>query len=243
MNNSQTLEFDKVHTTFEYSKFTYLSYNREINENHVKQLMADIEVNGLMLPITVDRKLNVIDGQHRFEACRLLGRPLKFHIIETDPDVALTTLNNVRRSWKMSNWIDYWAGKGRSDYGFIREKSKTTGVPITLTAEIFAPTTTGCTRTIKRGEYVITDKSNDIGSKIMDTISKCETIIGQDAKKRSFIRAIKHVVMRNDNFVPDRLLVSMKKNPFSVYAKTEDTADAIVESYNYRLKLEKNKIQ
>lgn len=242
MNKSETLEFDKIYTTFDYSKFNQLSYNREVNNIHVKQLAVDIEKNGLILPLTVDRDFNIIDGQHRFLACRELGRPIKYHLVETDVDVALTTLNNVRRSWKLSNWIDYWADKGKVDYCNVRQYSKTSGIPITLTCEIFSPTKSGSTRTIKSGYYVMTNQSIKTGKMIVKTINLCEEIIGLEAKKRAFIRAIKEVVMRNDNFIPERLVTSMKANPFSVYAKTDDTADAIVTSYNYRLKLDSNKI-
>ncbi|MBP5976016.1 ParB N-terminal domain-containing protein [Brasilonema sp. CT11] len=46
---------------------------RPINGDKVEELKESIQANGLLNPITVDRKLNLIAGLHRLTACRLLG--------------------------------------------------------------------------------------------------------------------------------------------------------------------------
>ncbi|NJM71105.1 MAG: ParB N-terminal domain-containing protein [Scytonema sp. RU_4_4] len=46
---------------------------RPINGDKVEELKESIQVNGLLNPITIDRKLNLIAGLHRLTACRLLG--------------------------------------------------------------------------------------------------------------------------------------------------------------------------
>ncbi|MEA5572930.1 ParB N-terminal domain-containing protein [Calothrix sp. UHCC 0171] len=49
------------------------SNRRPIKDDKVVELMQSIRANGLLNPITVDRKFNLIAGLHRLTACRLLG--------------------------------------------------------------------------------------------------------------------------------------------------------------------------
>src|SRR5919199_1397006 len=46
---------------------------RPLKDEKVAQLMESIKANGLLNPITLDQKLNLIAGLHRLTACKLLG--------------------------------------------------------------------------------------------------------------------------------------------------------------------------
>jgi len=46
---------------------------RALKDKKVAELMESIQTNGLLNPITLDRKLNLIAGLHRLTACKLLG--------------------------------------------------------------------------------------------------------------------------------------------------------------------------
>jgi ParB family transcriptional regulator, chromosome partitioning protein len=49
------------------------SNRRPVNDEKVKELQESIQANGLLNPITVDRKFNLIAGLHRLTACKKLG--------------------------------------------------------------------------------------------------------------------------------------------------------------------------
>ena len=52
------------------------NHNRKLDDNHVADLAADIKRHGLRHPITViasGKRIEVIAGLHRLEACRILG--------------------------------------------------------------------------------------------------------------------------------------------------------------------------
>ncbi|NMG05890.1 ParB N-terminal domain-containing protein [Brasilonema sp. UFV-L1] len=56
---------------------------RSINGDKVEELKESIQANGLLNPITVDRKLNLIAGLHRLTACRLLGlEKIQCHVVD-----------------------------------------------------------------------------------------------------------------------------------------------------------------
>lgn len=55
------------------SKIAVGRNRRPINDEKVRDLMESIKANGLLNPITLDRKYNLIAGLHRLTACQLLG--------------------------------------------------------------------------------------------------------------------------------------------------------------------------
>lgn len=72
-----------VQQTQEYDKFSLLSANRDISKGHVQSLKASIEKLGNItekVPIIVNQNLEIIDGQHRFQALKELGLPV-FYIV------------------------------------------------------------------------------------------------------------------------------------------------------------------
>ena len=63
-----------IHITKNYNDFKFVKGNRAINYTHVNNLVDSIKEKDLQMPIIVDEKMNIIDGQHRFEAYRLLKK-------------------------------------------------------------------------------------------------------------------------------------------------------------------------
>ncbi len=54
-------------------KISIGSNRRPLKDEKVAELMESIKANGLLNPITLDQKLNLIAGLHRLTACKLLG--------------------------------------------------------------------------------------------------------------------------------------------------------------------------
>ena len=58
---------------------------RPLKQQKVAELMESIKANGLLNPITIDQKLNLVAGLHRLTACRLLGlEQIECKIIDGD---------------------------------------------------------------------------------------------------------------------------------------------------------------
>ena len=72
----------KVKVTDEYNIFTFAEGNRAINPAQVKNLIKSIENIGLIpTPIVVNEKMQILDGQHRVEACRQLKMPVYYIVV------------------------------------------------------------------------------------------------------------------------------------------------------------------
>lgn len=95
--------------TDDLSIFRELTANREVDGRHVKKLVSAIKKNNLLRvnPILVDRKMNVIDGQHRLEACRILQEGIFYMIDEHVSQSDIATLNSNSNNWKPADYVNY----------------------------------------------------------------------------------------------------------------------------------------
>lgn len=78
-----TLAEATIYSTRKYDKFSYIEGNRKPTHDHVRQLIGSFSDNNSLVatrPVLVNDKFQVIDGQHRFEACRALDLPIYYII-------------------------------------------------------------------------------------------------------------------------------------------------------------------
>ena len=71
----------KVMETMDYSLFSKFNGNRDVNKLHVNRIAKSMSEQFLIKPIDVNEKHEVIDGQHRLEACKETGNPL-YYIVQ-----------------------------------------------------------------------------------------------------------------------------------------------------------------
>ena len=89
----------KVYSTTEYNLFKKLRGNRAINELHVRRLVEAIKEKDLQIPIIVDEDMNVLDGQHRLDAYKIVGNPI-FYIVKNKFDLQdVRNVNSVKATW------------------------------------------------------------------------------------------------------------------------------------------------
>lgn len=101
-----------MNSTQDYSIFKEFTSNREVDEKHVKRLMKSIQRRNLLhvRPISVDKEMNVIDGQHRLEAARRMGIPVYFEQSDmSDDDISM--LNSNQKNWSAIDYINHYTVK------------------------------------------------------------------------------------------------------------------------------------
>ena len=98
---------DEIYTTENYNVFNSLRCNQVIREKHVRNLVEAIRNKDMQLPIIVDTKMNIIDGQHRLEAYKIVGHPIKY-IVRDDLKIQdVRMLNSVQAKWSMMEYLMY----------------------------------------------------------------------------------------------------------------------------------------
>lgn len=80
-----------VFETNDYGVFYRLEDNRSVTESRKNQLIASFSAGEVMCPIIVNEKMEIIDGQGRFEARKALELPI-YYIIDPGKNI-----NDCRR--------------------------------------------------------------------------------------------------------------------------------------------------
>jgi hypothetical protein len=107
----------QVSKTKDYSLFKTMSSNRQVNLNHVKNLMKSMIENGFLInPIIVNENYEVIDGQHRLRACTDLDLPI-YYLIAKDYNIKeVHALNLNQKNWNYQDYLEAYANDGNVNY-------------------------------------------------------------------------------------------------------------------------------
>ena len=80
IEDGSIIEINRVFETEDYNLFQNCPFNRDVFPDHLQKIMFNIQSKDLGegSPIVVDKNYVIIDGQTRFEARRLLSKPIQF---------------------------------------------------------------------------------------------------------------------------------------------------------------------
>lgn len=101
-----------VHKTTDYGQFHYIESNRTINKNHVQHLVTSFEQNPELVqtrPILVNEAMQIIDGQHRLQACATLRIPVYYMIASGTNVESAQLMNALQRGWGLIDFARSYA--------------------------------------------------------------------------------------------------------------------------------------
>tara|TARA_R110000823_G_C15811961_1_gene488341 strand:+ start:68 stop:925 length:858 start_codon:yes stop_codon:yes gene_type:complete len=105
-----------VRSTTDYGQFKYVSGNRILNESNINAIANQIRQHGQQQPIIINERYEIIDGQHRLEACKKLKIGVEYIKRKgaTIDDVIST--NIVGKKWCLEDYVNRFATEGKQDY-------------------------------------------------------------------------------------------------------------------------------
>lgn len=113
----------KIFRTNDYSIFKFSELNRDINDSNLQRIKHSIKQIGFHSNkrILVNESMEIIDGQHRFLACKELGLPIEYEIVEEDDNDKniYTNLNIGGKPLSALDYIKYYSKKGYPVYVMI----------------------------------------------------------------------------------------------------------------------------
>lgn len=113
---SQAQTGTKIYETMNYEIFSLVHGNRELSVAKVNQLVGEIKLNGLLMPIMVNSAMQVIDGQHRLAACKVAKVPVQYFVRANATVDTAANVNMAGSNWSPSDWINKYASDGNKDY-------------------------------------------------------------------------------------------------------------------------------
>lgn len=135
-----------IHGSQNYDKFRVIKGNRPISKKKVLRIVKDVQ-QGVNLfpycPIIVHpsndlgpAKFDIIDGQHRFTACKELGHPIYYVVAKKITLQDIAKLNSNTDKWKNQDFIDCYTELGNDSYKllqvFMKEYKVSLSVAVSL---------------------------------------------------------------------------------------------------------------
>lgn len=131
-----------LYKTYDYSMFRMLEYNRDIDHER-KIENSFLEIGEIPIPIVVNEKNEVIDGQHRFVVCKKLGLPVFYVIVPGLSIKQCGTINSASKTWTAKNIIHAYTSPEYEDndtyilYELLNDEFKK--IRTTMMSDILAP--------------------------------------------------------------------------------------------------------
>lgn len=167
MNNNATQTERCLYVTTDYDSLKHITGNRAINPQNVEKIKKSMSEKQLIVAAVVNEDMQIIDGQHRHEACKQLNLPFYYYIVEgyTLPDVQ--RMNTNMKNWSLPDFMDTYLDlykAGHSEYKGYKELSLfMEHYSISLQAALFLANTRSSKgdyeETFKHGGFVFSDKN------------------------------------------------------------------------------------
>lgn len=120
-------QVNQVYKTNDYGMFKYMNGNRNINKANLKRLIKSMKERYIPVPIIVNEKNEIIDGQHRFEAANFLGFDVHFIKIHKLALDEVRRLNENMSNWTNANHLHSFCELGHPEYLKFRQFMQETG--------------------------------------------------------------------------------------------------------------------
>lgn len=231
-----------VGSTTDYNQFKIVASNRTIKKSNVTKLMKSFKVTKGMLkshPIIVDRNLNVIDGQHRLEACKKMGIPVHY-LISDDVIESIPIFNSYQEKWGLQDFARYFANNGNNNYVRILKVSELSGITINGCLESLGLKTGGnFNDAFKEGRFTFNIDIDKAVSRINKIIKLCYLLKGKRSITTKIARAIRFLE-KIKTFNLDIFIAKVEKYPNKIHGcgTSEEYIDMFIDINNFRLKKE-----
>ena len=107
---------NEIFTTKKYEIFKKLPGNRTINAKNLREIVENMKVEYNPVPAIVNEKMEVIDGQHRIEAAKMLSFPVDY-IMRTGWGLRhAQRLNKVSKHWDFRDYAESFIESGNKHY-------------------------------------------------------------------------------------------------------------------------------
>lgn len=122
----------KVYMTEDYKRFSKIDGNRPINKKKIANIIEEINAGNDVLaecPVLVKElnqtKLEILDGQHRFEVSKQLKRPVHYIVKKQEMNLYnIAKVNSNTEKWKAEDFINCYVKAGNKDYEIIDQFHK-----------------------------------------------------------------------------------------------------------------------
>ena len=188
-------EVAKVYSTCDYDSFRKLKGNRNVLDARKKMLISSIKERGwIRNPIVCNEKMEIIDGQGRFEALKELHMPIEYVISPGATIQDCISLNIKQKNWSNQDYIDSYAENGVREYVVLKAIIKRyTTMNVSTICVVCGNVSTdgaGMINPIKTGTFQFYDEENLHDR--LNFVAKCLAVVqSSNGRERTWATAFK----------------------------------------------------
>ncbi len=234
-NEKNQVKVNSVYKTNDYSLFSKLDGNRNINKAHLHRLKKSIKEESLCVPIIVNKNYEIIDGQHRFECWEDLMFPIYYIKIEGYTLTQVQRLNTNTMNWKLIDYAHSYCDLGNKHYYKYIEFKNMYALGDYESIAMLQGNTKGSGRNFemfRNGDFKV-NYWRKACSEAQQINRVAEFYDGY--KRRAFVFAMIHL-LNHDNFDLNQLLRKLKLNKADMMdcTNTEQYLILLQKIYNHR---------
>lgn len=239
----EIVKVEEIRKTTNYNQFKLCDWNRPVTIKGLRRIERSVRQKGWLIhPITVNEKMEVMDGQHRLAYAKAHNLPVYYQVLQgAGPDDCIA-MNNARTRWSLPDYINFYAQRGNNNYVilkmFIEQYPFIT--PQTLAAVIKGYGASGgnYTGAIKEGAFTLTQEEYKNARELLSYLEKCSTAVASIEGRTSSIYgaiAFAYGMPEVDN---DRLLKQIREQAGIVIppANLDMALKEIERIYNYNIR-------
>lgn len=220
----------------DYTRFKNIAGNRGINKAHVRAMVDTLAQRPHLIalnPILVNKDYGVIDGQHRLEAIKELGKPVFYIKADGLTMDDIHSLNAASKNWTPVDYAKSYALLGNQNYQDYLDFKGEFGLNHDILLDYLTLGASMTSKMFKNGEFKMADK---------DKVRKLCTELGEVGKyydgytKRSFAFAF-HKLWNLTNYDQKRMLHKLLTNKKQIpdYSVPSQYLGELLRLYNHGL--------
>ena len=247
MANAKKTEIKgKVFETYDYDSFKTVKGNRVVNEKWIEKLAEKMSSSELDVPVMCGPDMKVIDGQHRIQARKKLGLPVRVYVMDEAKDTDVARINADRVNLKSIDYLNFWRTRthaNQKDYQLLKYLADHYNFGIELAIMVGAKQVARnwmLMADFKAGKYKIVDfkYAQDFGENYLKLID----LLGKPARARTFLNVFM-IFYKHPDFEFDRFYHACKTNGAKILnaSDRQTMIKALEWIYNFQLKGRKHK--
>jgi hypothetical protein len=226
-----------IYSSTDYGKFQFTNGQRNIRERHLANLVQSLEEYPELspsLPILVNDKFDIIDGQHRYEASKTLERPV-YYIQSANTNIdSARQINSSQVGWKLRDYLDSYVATGHDQYVEVAKLTQEYPVSLTVLLQFMANTTSHeMLALFKVGKFKLADDMPAVLKKLdkLKSLSAYCPFWVKDNFGFAFFK-----IVRNETYDNDRMLNKLSQTTFDQKASITENLREFERVYNYHTK-------
>lgn len=109
-------KYTQILKSTNYNQFKFISGNRQLRTLNLSKLRESMKEKQLIVPICVNEKFEIIDGQHRFTICKELKLPVYYYIQDGYNLEDVERANRANSNWDINDFLASFIEKGNETY-------------------------------------------------------------------------------------------------------------------------------